>query len=300
MIYYGYPALINGSRSVDEAATHFNRYSLVVLGDGLQDGRHPNHDATRELIARLPEVRFFGYIDLGVHSPHHAVQNLSISEIVQRAHRWKRMGARGILLDDYGYDFANTRQRQVEAVDALHSVGLSTVANSWDPRHALDGEPGPGNPRGLASPLTSTDYYLYESYLVSQGNWVSFKQWRAKSNTLQKLLRACPVQLLSCTTTESTGLEPETTWQFVYQCAWVEGHLATAWGEPNFSAGDNQAPWRPRPQVPAGRRGQALPKGNSAMFCNCEAGQAVADYASKEFKIVAAKPWWQRWLPSRK
>jgi hypothetical protein len=298
LIYYGFPSLINGSQSLQEAVEHFRRYSMVVLGDGLHDPRHPNHEAALHVITQLPQVRFFGYVDLGVHSPHHRMQNLSLAEIEQRAGCWRRMGAVGILLDDYGYDFATTRERQIEAVDALHALKLSVIANSWDPRHALDRDPGPANPKGLPSPLWASDYYLYESYLVSRGQWISFKQWRAKANTLQKLLRTQPIQILSCTTTEQH--DPlDLAWEFCSYCAWLEGHQALAWGEPHFSASDNQARWRPQPEYPEGRRGLARACGNGAMHCDCLAGQAVIDYHGKSFAVHPHQPWWRRWLPTK-
>ena len=295
LIYYGYPALINGSQSLSEAASHFEHYSMVILGDGLQDRRHPNHLSASEIIANLPAVDFFGYIDLGVQSPHHRVQNLPIEEIAERATSWKQMGARGILLDDYGYDFATDRQRQIDAVRATHHRDLRVIANSWDPRHALDSEPGPANPKGLASPLSADDFYLYESYLIREGDWVSFKQWRAKANTLNKLKKSSPVQLISCTTSISADTLAKER-DFVHCCAWLEGHVAFAWGEPNFSATDNRASWQPPPVLPKGRRGPATPAGSSGMRCPCQSGLAVVDYATKSFEVQPRKPWWKGWI----
>lgn len=295
LIYYGYPALINGSQNQDEAVQHFSRYSQVVLGDGLQDPRHPNHEAVREIVGRLGQVRFLGYIDLGVYSPHHRVQNLGLEEIAARARGWRELGMVGVLLDDYGYDFANTRQRQVEAVAVVHDLGLSVMANSWDPRHALDGQPTEGNPKGLPSPLGDGDSYLYESYLVQQGGWVSFKQWRAKANTLAKLLKGSKVQIFSCTTTQVCHDHQQSYWEFASQCAWLEGHRGFAWGEPHFSASDNQAPWRPRPKFPTGRRGAIRARGAAGLECDCAEGLAVVDFAGKSFEIQPGRPWWKRW-----
>lgn len=270
----------------------------MVLGDGLQDARHPNHEATRELIAATPSTRFYGYIDLGVHSPHHPVQNLDMAEVQRRTALWKSLGTRGILLDDYGYDFATTRQRQVEAVQAVHDQGLKVIANSWDPRHALDGEPGPANPKGLPSPLGRGDFYLYESYLVSNGDWTGFKTWRSKANTLARLLNT-GVEVLSCTTA-SPLCTPAEMWHFTALCAWMDGHRACGWGEPNFSATDNQAPWRERPAFPIAPKGQARGKGSHSLERTCQQGLAVANYLSKEFTIQPTKPWWERLLPARR
>ena len=271
---------------------------MVVLGDGIQDPRHPNHDATRELISALPDVRFFGYIDLGVHSPHHQVQNLRMEQIRHRAAAWKQLGMSGVLLDDYGYDFATTRQRQIEAVESLRSHELSVIANSWDPRHALDQEPGPANPKGIPSPLGKGDFYLYESYLVSNGEWTGFKNWRSKANTLARFLGK-GVEEVSCTT--ATPLcSPDEMWPFTALCAWMEGHRACGWGEPNFSAGDNLAPWRNRPDFPQAPKGQPRGRGAHSLERPCQEGLAIANYLSKEFTVQPTKPWWERLLPLRR
>ncbi len=298
LIYYGYPALINGAKTLEEAARHFSLYSIVVLGDGLQDHRHPNHDATHDLIAGLPSVGFFGYVDLGVHSPHHPVQNLPISQLQHRASAWKNLGARGVLLDDYGYDFGVTRQRQVEAVRATRAEGLKAIANSWDPRHALDSQPGPANPKGDPSPLGQGDFYLYESYLVSNGEWSGFKTWRSKANTLARLL-SNGVEVLSCTTASPLSCAAEM-WPFTALCAWMDGHHACGWGEPNFSADDNQAPWRERPPFPPGAKGPARGRGSHSLERSCQQGLAVANYLSKEMTFQPKKPWWERLLPSKR
>lgn len=221
-----------------------------------------------------------------------------MDQIRQRAENWKQMGMSGVLLDDYGYDFATTRSRQVEAVESAHAQGLSVIANSWDPRHALDGEPGPANPKGAPSPLKKGDFYLYESYLVSNGEWTGFKSWRSKANTLAKVL-GNGVEVLSCTT--ATPLtSPADMWQFTALCAWMEGHRASGWGEPNFSAGDNLAPWRERPELPGGLKGQPRGRGSHSIERPCGGGLAVANYLSKEFTLQPTKSWWERLLPRRR
>lgn len=295
LIFYGYPGSINGSQTLEEARTHFSRYARVVLGDGLQDPLHPQNRFTRQLVESLPQVRFYGYVDLGVYTPHYAVQNLEISEVLARARRWKDLGVVGVLLDDYGYDFANTRERQCLAVQGLHDLGLGCVANSWDPRHALDSEPGPGNPKARATPLGKGDAYLYESYLVSRGNWIRFKEWRAKANTLMKLVAASAVEVWSCTTTQERAHNDGEGWDFVCACAWMDGHAAVGWGEPNFAASDNQACWRPLPELPLQRK-RVGPRGQAGMQAQSDRGSFVIDYDNRSVRWEKSVPWWRQWL----
>lgn len=285
---------MNGSRDIRQAAEVFQPYWLVVLGDGLQDPRHPDHAPTRELVQLAPDTLFFGYIDLGVQSSSGPLQNLRQKEIASRVAAWRSLGARGILLDDYGYDYGVTRERQIEAVGHVHEAGLNVIANSWDPRHALDSDPGPANPKGLRSPLRRSDYYFYESYLVSEGEWVNYKAWRAKANTLGKLLRRQPVGILSCTTTTRSETDQERI-EFAWACAWLEGHDGWGWGEPNFSASDNAAPYRARPKAPApNRRSGIRPSGEFSVECLCDGGRVVADYANKLVRLEPRPSWLRR------
>ena len=66
--------------------------------------------------ARRPHV--FGYVDLG------RTNWLSIPDLIDRIERWGAMGADGIVLDEAGYDFGVTRERQNAAVSAAHARGL--------------------------------------------------------------------------------------------------------------------------------------------------------------------------------
>ena len=218
-----------------------------------------------------------------------------MEQIQRRAEAWKGLAMRGVLLDDYGYDFAVTRERQNEAVRSLHRLELKVIANSWDPRQALDAELGPANPKALPTPLRKGDYYLYESYLVSNGEWAGFKAWRAKAGTLSRLSASTGVAILSCTTASPT-CPVEEMWPFVAACAGLEGHCACAWGEPNFSAADNQAPWRERCALPAGLKGATRARGSHSVERNCLQGLAVANYLSKEISIEPVTPWWKKIL----
>lgn len=298
LIYYGYPSLINGSKTKQDSLEHFRNYAQVVLGDGLQNASHPDHAHSKWLIANLSSTLFFGYIDLGVYSPHHPMQNLSLVEIGKRAADWKDLGVAGILLDDYGYDFAVTRERQKMAVETLHQLGLRVIANSWDPRHALDSAPCEGNPKGLPAPLKSGDFYLYESYMINNGEWTHFKQWRAKSNTLARLRKSQrEIEILSTTTTRPGVHLTQADLEFVYHCAWMEGHQGFAWGEPHFAAGDNQAPWRTRPQMLSPVTPSKIrPAPGETIQCLTTEGRAIADFSKKTIYLDPRKSWWQKFL----
>ncbi|MDK2464614.1 MAG: hypothetical protein QI223_07575 [Candidatus Korarchaeota archaeon] len=62
LFYYGYPSLFNGSGgNLELAAAQFDRYDIVVLGAGLEDPAHPEHQAASAVIG-LSEAQFYGYV----------------------------------------------------------------------------------------------------------------------------------------------------------------------------------------------------------------------------------------------
>lgn len=245
LVYYGYPSQINGSRSLEQAVEHFRPYSLAIIGDGLQNRDHPDHDKTRELLPSLPNTRFFGYVDLGL-----STQNLTRKEIAERVDDWAALGVRGVLLDDYGHDFGVTRDRQIQAVELVHKAGMNAIANAWEPRDALDDQPSPGNPKGAPTPLLGSDYFLCESFQIKNGQPVSLQQWRGRADTLRRLSQRTGVPVIGVAT---GGQFHEHHLAYAWFSAVLDSHAGFAWGEPNFSA-DSSAPYRARPYPELGSR----------------------------------------------
>lgn len=130
LIYYGYPSLFNGSRSVYEAAPLFDKYDFVVLADGLEEQSHPEHEAARTLLS-LSKAVFYGYID--------TMQ--PIGDICRKAEKWKALGVKGVLLDDFGFDYLvpflgsreDARRHQAKALECVRAFGLEVAINAWNP-----------------------------------------------------------------------------------------------------------------------------------------------------------------------
>lgn len=185
LIYYGFPTCINscgcGTAAVECASAVFGLYDMVVLGDGLQN---PTNTENANVVAilmsgDLQDTTTFGYIDLGV-----STQNLDMERIRQAMDDWKATGTDGIFLDDFGYDWLVTRERQNAAVDYAHSIGLSVIANAFRPEDAFgDDVVATFNPLGLETSLGKKDFYLYESYQIITGAYLDETSWRAKADT---------------------------------------------------------------------------------------------------------------------
>lgn len=174
LLYYGYPIAINDTWNVEQAVNIYRQYDIVILGDTYQDPEHTVYEETVAIIQRLaevaPEVRVVGYVPIGL-DKNWTESNLTIEKIKQRIDQWDAIGAHGIFLDEFGYDYSVTRERQNEIVNYCHNLGKFVFANSWSIEYCFSSEPIEidwlpdfhPNPDGLAPVLNENDYYLYEN-----------------------------------------------------------------------------------------------------------------------------------------
>ena len=131
LVYYGYPSLFNGSHNINEAARLFDKYDVVVLGDGLEWENHPEHQSAMQLVSSS-KAAFYGYVS--------TAQDL---ETVRRSiDAWASMGVRGVFLDEFGFDYLiprvagnayMARLHQREILDYVRSKGLEAAINFWNP-----------------------------------------------------------------------------------------------------------------------------------------------------------------------
>ncbi|MBL8297091.1 MAG: hypothetical protein JNN30_01980 [Rhodanobacteraceae bacterium] len=247
LIFYAWPSTINGANAnVAVAAGHFGQYSHVVLGNGLQDAAHPDHQRTRSIMAHAgtAQTLFFGYIPLGARPGDF---NLSLGAIAQRVQQWAAMGVDGILLDEYGYDYGVTRERQNAAVSAVRAQSLAVIANSWRPEDAFGSQVSGANASGAATLLDSRDYYLSESHQLRNGVLVDPAAWLAKEQSVSQFRAQIGFKVLSVTTSDLSGTFNAQWWNYAWYSAALFDHAAVGWGELYYSAGNALAPFRARP-----------------------------------------------------
>lgn len=180
-IYYGYPVGINNTWTVDGAVDVYKSYDLVVLGDTYELPDQEVYAETCEIIRRLAEVststRVAGYVPIGVYQVGED-SGLSMDELKRRVLLWKEIGAKGIFLDEFGYDYGVSRERQNEIVTYVHDQGMFVIANSWNQSYvfsslpmSMEGYDLPSdfspNPKGLEPVLNNKDYSLLENFFYS-------------------------------------------------------------------------------------------------------------------------------------
>jgi len=257
-IYYGIPSLVNGAGGdVSRAAAVFGAYDVVVFGDGLQYAAPPErtpwagaeaHARTRQIIQLLartrPSTQVFGYVPLGDTS------RLTADEVAEAVRQWHDMGVQGIFLDEAGYDYGVTRDRQNDVVSLIHDLRMRAFVNAFDPDDVLSDEAvalnsrGGGNPAGEPSRLDEADLLLVESFVVRNGVRESADVWKARTEKAASYRRSTGITIVGVTTTtRRAGFN-----RSLCDQAWKEAVAwelsGFGWGEPDYAAGDSVLPPR--------------------------------------------------------
>lgn len=175
-IYYGVPSLVNGANDdVAKAVQAFEPFDILVFGSEVEKPEYAHYAPSSKIVSTLAAQgkQVYGYVDLGA-----STLNLSYAEMELAVDRWKRLDVTGIFLDDAGYDYGVTRERQSRMVDYIHRAGLSVFLNAWNP----DDVSGDYDENGKYAPslVREGDWYLAESWLIGKGEYKPFEQWQDK------------------------------------------------------------------------------------------------------------------------
>ena len=104
-------------------------------------------------------VKLFGYVNLGG-SPLPSLDALKMELDAIKENGWY-----GVFIDQFGYDFHETRARQNELVSYAHSLGLLCFVNAWYIDDALGTKyDAVHNPDSIPPALGEDDWYLMESF----------------------------------------------------------------------------------------------------------------------------------------
>lgn len=268
LIFYSWPNAINGAASasdpVSAAAAEYGKYDYVVLNRTFGGSDCPQSTVTA--IINHPScagTEFFGYIDLGMLS---TSQRLAMTEIDARITSWNEMGADGIFFDEFGYDYDVTRDRQNQAIDAVHEVvskrrgrQLSVVANAWNLEDVFGSETAPmSNPAGAASRMGANDYFLLESFFISEGEYVDDMSGISLAAAIDKMSDARKYGAshgsmpLTITTNADTAQYDQNKFLYSWYASVILGSAGAGWGEYVFSAAGSavdNSPFRARPSA---------------------------------------------------
>lgn len=173
LIFYAAPTIINAQYSIDYASGILARYDDIVLGAGLEDTGNVYYNDTKTIIANVKAMSsgtvFWGYIDTGV-----TTGNLPLSTIYSLVDQWIAIGAGGIFLDVFGYDYGVSRDRQNSILNYIHSKNIGSIMNVFNPDQALSSAvDATYNPSGTATVANSSDVLLLESWILNSDAYTS-------------------------------------------------------------------------------------------------------------------------------
>lgn len=126
-VYNGDPALINQSNSVAEAADRFTYFKYVILAKGIENSTFDSYGKTIELIRKASKVNFCGTVD--------ATESLDSVKI--KVQSWVNMGAKGVYLENFGYEHGVDRVKQNTLLRYIHGRKAFALFSSSDPSNIL-------------------------------------------------------------------------------------------------------------------------------------------------------------------
>jgi hypothetical protein len=247
-VYYGRPGAVNGATSTSSAAQTFDDYARVVLAPGVESLFHPDHAAATAVIAALPQTQFFGAVSLDMTNGGWTTTQIAASMYMLQA-----MGARGVLLDRYGYEWGVTRTRQNLAVDLAHAANLSVLANASVPDDAFSpvamplNPTGGGNPTGAPTHLGASDRYLLDGFVVAGGAIQTAASFTAKAQSAAAWRAVFGTRIDAATTTAFGVPFSQGACDYAWWVATAFALDGFAWREATDGAGTDLLPFRSRP-----------------------------------------------------
>jgi hypothetical protein len=137
----------------------------------------------------------------------------------------------GIFLDEAGFDFGVTRERQRQAIAAVHRLGLRVFANAFRPADLLSSGSG----------LRAGDLILLESFAVRKGEPESADLWFERASTA---VRAREAGIEVWTVTTPAGSFDPALCRLAWWSTVLWGFDGFGWGEPEYAAPASELPRR--------------------------------------------------------
>ena len=258
LIYYGWLNSFNSAQNAwtnEKVAQELARYSILVLGDGIQLSSHGDYANTGVIIPRIkalnPDCLIFGYASI----------NQSYADFKTKANAWNSIGVHGIFMDEYGYDYGsvatNGRSAVNDKIDYTHGLSSANLcfANAWKIQHVL-GENSDAsfpdstwNPDGVGPNLNSDDWYLLESFAITSAPaYESAAQWKLRGEAAKEYginVAACSVIL----DTDSLGQDK---FDFIYTSACMFNLEAVGSSDASYGAGSAKSKMWARPAIAVG------------------------------------------------
>jgi hypothetical protein len=295
LIYYGTPwsfNKINNNNNKENVARDMAQYDDIILGVGIESETHSAHNQAVHIIQRVSQinrrVKFYGYIPLGMLNWN---SKYDIDEVKNRINKWKRIGAKGIYFNEFGYDYGVTRERQNAAVSYAKENGLQVAVNGWNPDQIFGSDFNIiNNSNSADTVLGEGDFYLMEGYAIKEGKYDSYNNLNWKQNSVNMYRNKLNFGVWSVTT---NSLERATMyneddankWNYAWYLALINGHNSVGWGEYLFSCcepNNDMSSFHPRPNSNIGSRFTSniistLENGDTILTRNTDTGRITVN-----------------------
>lgn len=273
LCYYGYPISYRGLNVNQLVIDQIGAFDHWICGDQYQA---PAHEAYASTVAICQGVRklgtkVWGYVPIGVNT-----ENLSLATIRQRIGEWSAVGVDGIFLDEFGFDYLVTRQRQNDIIAICREYKLPIVANAWFFSDVFCDNPSQfpaawpvgderrtwfaqGNPGNVKLDMQEGDWFMLENYGVDNASVLKYdnglnrviecRDTRELTKSPMKIMALSVVKEASGNTTTYRNVDYTKTVPFVdlptltkYLQSMAMVHNMDAWGIGGFTFGSNGYP----------------------------------------------------------
>jgi len=240
LFYYGYPNSFNSSANGwvnEKVAQDMAQYSMIVLGDGVQDPGHADYANTQVIIPRIyelnPGCKIYGYVSTKQQGSARAGgydENLDFGDFCYKARRWDDLEVDGIFFDESGYDYGKKRKDFNDRVRFVHGLGYAKVCfiNAWNPKHVLGTENDASypnstyNPDELESELNNCDWYLLESFSYGPfggGGALQYEaaaQWKSRLEAIAEVVAEDPINVATLCQIDDADVNGQAKFDFTY------------------------------------------------------------------------------------
>jgi len=233
-MYYGYVNSINGYNNISDIIDELKKYDVVIL-DNYQE---PN--LSNIVSSLLTHYTFIiGRVDM----------TLSKSDIKDVIDIWNNYGAYGMYLDNCGYDCHVGRHKQNNILDYVHDKSMIAFINTKYPADIFwDYINMKYNPFGYDPHIQPGDWYVYEGYQVSNGEYENPSEWKNKSEELVKFKDMYNVNI-ACIATNNNSIYDDEKAKYSYLSSIL--YNFDAWGFVEYMYSENNyMPYRERIYVP--------------------------------------------------
>jgi len=157
-------------------------------------------------------------------------------------------------LDQFGYDYSVSRTQQRNIVWSVHTAGLKAFVNAWNVDDALGAfVDATNNPTGLATRLSTGDYYLAESFTIeydqyddADGDGNGIKDFQDKAEKMRAYKTVLGVKLAAITTTAGATFD-QNKYNYAYLTSALNNFDSFGWGEEYYAASSCNIPLRTNP-----------------------------------------------------